>query len=388
MLVGFFLAALMGCSETHNYYFTGCGEGGVLHSGDYGVACSYVVVVTGFECPSEVPYHSEFDGGHVCSSEPIDPAELPREICNAFKGKCEPVSPVDSGMPPDASVGCNVTADCAEGQYCKGDCSALGTCTAIPKDATCTEAEVEYCLCDGTPAYHPNGCVWERYTPGDNSCRNTGTECMETADCMEGFYCDGDCSAPGTCTPIPDVDCGEAETPYCTCDGDAAINSNTCVWERHNPGDNSCRNTSGECQQTEDCAQGYYCNGNDCSTPGTCTKIPDDAVCTDDLARICLCDGSVVETSSTCVWDRHQPGDNRCMNTSGECQQTEDCAEGYYCKGDCSGPGMCAIIPEEACPPSAPFYCACDGEVRQSTSACIYDRHDPEKVDTEECGGV
>lgn len=215
---------------------------------EQGVSCSYVVVVTGFECPASVPHRTEFEGGFVCSSEPIDPGNLPIAICNEFGGKCNLVKDIDGGPSFDGGatldgggVACSTTSDCNEGEYCAGDCSGPGVCTEIPSEATCTEAEVMYCLCDGTPATHHNGCVWERHTR-DRSCWENNS-CDQTEDCPEGQYCLGQCGGAGFCVGLPDPSqqaCGEALTDYCACDGERRTSPTTCVWDRYTPGDNSC----------------------------------------------------------------------------------------------------------------------------------------------------
>ena len=241
-LFGTLICLLLGCAESHRYA-TGCGEGGTLHSGDYGAACSYVVVVTGFECPAAFPNYYEFDGGFVCASEPIDPEELPKEICNTFKGECKPVTTPDGGPPIDGGQDCQETADCPTGQYCRGDCSAPGTCTDIPSEEECEPkcedpiaacaAEYDYCDCNGTVRTQVfdaplGGCILERHDPADRSCINA--KCQQAADCPAGQYCDGDCSAPGTCRNA-DRNCDDALTDYCTCDGKLQTSPDSCISE-------------------------------------------------------------------------------------------------------------------------------------------------------------
>lgn len=379
--VGVLSFLLFACDESHTNAVN-CGSG-TQHSGTYGVACSYVVVVTGFECPPEVPYHEEFEGGHVCFSKPFDAGELPQEICTAFDGKCEAVAPPDSGVLVDGSAGCIVSDDCPDGQYCKGDCSAPGQCTPYPPAGCTEENKPNHCTCDGKPVLPVlDSCMAYRFDlAGENAACAAAhaTACLENTDCAEGEYCKGDCSGPGQCTPLPgeDIACAELAVPICQCDGTVIEGAPGCNFERHETAESSatCKTAiDNSCTSNEQCADGEYCKG-DCSARGQCTPIPEEA-CPPNTVDYCGCDGQALQSNSGCVYDRYTPGDTSCYASA--CLTAEDCNENQYCDGDCTGPGVCrdnGDPADRACNDAPTGYCDCNGVGKYHVDSCITEPH-------------
>lgn len=60
----------------------------VIDGGTYCTLPFSGVIIAGFDCPPEYPYRSELSGGVVCSDVPLDPRNVPEDVCDALGGDC------------------------------------------------------------------------------------------------------------------------------------------------------------------------------------------------------------------------------------------------------------------------------------------------------------
>lgn len=284
---------------------------------------------------------------------------------------------------------CVSNADCTgDDEYCNRPegCDEPGICEEIPDDVGCGEAETPFCDCDGQTQVAPTTCIWQPYDHL-GECEDEPAQCTSNADCDEDAdeYCDRPigCDEPGTCEPIPDdVGCGEAETPYCDCEGNLQVSPDTCIWE---PQDHmeACEDEPTECYVNSDCdeASDEYCQRKPgCEEPGECRPV-DEAYadgCDDAPTTYCDCDGETHTAPDSCI---AEPYDHlgSCDDDlePGECLRNEDCNEGAgeYCDrpDGCEERGSCEPIPDEICLDVITHYCDCDGQTKTSPNSCIYE---------------
>lgn len=250
-----------------------CGGGGdaadtgpdaVVDSGPRGVACGDV------RCGRTRPCCVDCDGEMACSTTSVCP---PR--------RCDP--PRDASV-PDASVGCALSSECDDTDYCAPGvgaiCAIPGECTARP--TSCTDDCPMVCGCDGMD--YCNACQAAAAGVGLRSgraCSLADLPCgggLGAIDCGDGFYC----SLPltslcgtavgtmGTCIPTP-TSCEPRFEPVCGCDGRGYMNACEAFRAGTSIGSigSSCSGGGGGDCRTDGCTGGELCML--CSGEFTCT---------------------------------------------------------------------------------------------------------------------
>ena len=229
-------------------------------------------------------------------------------------GDAEPdgdADPDGDGEPDPDPVTCESNSECESDEFCDRapGCGDPGTCEA--RDiAGCGEVEVDYCDCNGDQQTSPTECIQDPYDYVGICEVDRPEYCDTNADCTEaGEYCEREfgCGAPGTCEPIPqDQGCGDAETPYCDCNGVMQVSPDTCVWAPSQEL-SACESAPKEgCELNEHCEMGEYCEREPgCEEPGECTAIPTDVMCTSVVTPYCDCEGNQQQSPTGCIYDAY-----------------------------------------------------------------------------------
>ena len=102
----------------------------------------------------------------------------------------------------------------------------------------------------------------------------------------------------------------------------------------------------------------------------------------------CWCDTACEKYGDCCVDAEASCG----VGATNSCKSTADCKSGEYCHSEtgCSGEGTCKPKPTNVfCTAVVTPYCSCEGETKQSTSGCIFDRYEHAGACQEtQCGGL
>lgn len=155
-IAALFIVAIaeLGCSTESHPATVSCGTGGSYVSDPLGRYCVYVVIETGFLCPSELPIRIEFDSHLVCTDHMGTPEDLPRDVCDRLpSGRCGRgdggVAPTDGGSIADRLA--RMVELCHEW----GDivCAAQQACCTVDERSDASEADCRmryYLGCDVT----------------------------------------------------------------------------------------------------------------------------------------------------------------------------------------------------------------------------------------------
>ncbi len=219
--------------------------------------------------------------------------------------RCSPQNPEYCGTP-----GCQSDADCGSPVSCGHGLCSDGECLVAPDSSLCGPDEI----CDAQ-----RGCVFLPGADGGAVVMDAGSGCAATTEtsCDDGL--DDDCDGRIDCA---DDDCLGAscddgtqctESDACAADGTCTGTAITCADD--NPcTDDGCDPGSG-CtfsNNTADCDDGFYCDGPDRCTDGSCQGVgppPCTQFCNDttDSCDQCLADsdcGSVMHGSwSACSYE-------------------------------------------------------------------------------------
>ncbi|MCC7536824.1 MAG: hypothetical protein IT379_11450, partial [Deltaproteobacteria bacterium] len=98
-------ACLLACGDDDDAPADPCGDGQLVEVGGARF-CAFregLVIEGGFRCPADFPYRIDVEGAAVCAEEPIDPSELPEEVCVRIERSCE--GPPDAMPPRDTGTG-------------------------------------------------------------------------------------------------------------------------------------------------------------------------------------------------------------------------------------------------------------------------------------------
>ena len=228
---------------------------------------------------------------------------------------------VNTGVPPTGGEPCEAD-ECGPDEYCYfadgqcGDTGVDGICQPLPTD--CTDDVANICGCDGVVRSGSSTCVSE-YAGVDSAPMSfcSSSDCPDPDDPEVIYYGD----SPENCAAI-DFICDENQTMFNDECGCGCIGA-----EPPPPGD--------ECF-IDNCPEGEYCHYDDgvcgeTGAPGVCT--PEPTICTDDIAQVCGCDGTVRTGSSSCV-SQHSGVDTAPFEFCGDddCPDPDD--EGVEYVGD------------------------------------------------------
>ncbi len=289
------------------------------------------------------------------------------EACDA--GRCESSGDpcIGTGLRCDEDledcVECFHDGECADdGVYCNGSevcmdgfCASDGDpCTHL--DQLCDEPNRRCCACFTSGDCNDNGvfCDGEEVCDDGCLCVSTGdpclaaglvcdegreacVECLSDADCEDHLFCTGvdscvdqACQSSGDPCIDDGLVCDEGNDACVVCMTDAECDdANPCT-------DDSCEPSTG-CVFTPDdsnvCADGLYCNGEEECEAGACRDVEDPCVaqCDEENDRCvdCLVDEHCEDNGAYC------DGDEVCVD--GECESTGDpCEAGECCVEDCA----------------------------------------------------
>jgi hypothetical protein len=108
------------------------------------------------------------------------------------------------------------------------------------------------------------------------------------------------------------------------------------------------------------------------SLAGKC-NVDGKKLCGGKSKKKCYCDAACSQFGDCC-----SDYEATCGDTGTSCESTADCPQGEFCSSPngCDSPGTCKPLPTDVfCTAVVLPYCGCDGQTKQSTSGCIYDRY-------------
>lgn len=231
-----------------------------------------------------------------------------------------------------------------------GKADLPGKCVMPNGTSHCGGQAPSKCWCDDLCSKYGDCC-----SDAKDKCQvdEPGT-CMKDSDCGDDSYCKAEgCDAEGVCQKIPtNVFCGQAITPYCTCDGKTVYNNNTCVFARYDH--------LGECQDVNEFCGGIA--GIQCPSGKQCVDNPDDNC--DPALGGADCGGMCVPVNEFCggIGNIKCPGDKICVsNPDGNCdpalggadcggQCVEEC--GGFAGTQCDDGFTCIDNPDDNCDPN------------------------------------
>ncbi len=283
-------------------------------------------------------------GSGVCAGTPKDCSAAGDQcndgVCNATTGACEP-APVSDGTSCDDTLFCTGNADTCQAGVCTGSGSP---CDGPDADANCQESCNE--ATDTCDANDPEGasCDDGLFCTTVSQCQS-GT-CVGAGDpCAGGDQCNNDCNE------TTDT-CAETGTP-CTdnlfCNGTDTCNAGSCTTHSGDPcpgpdGDGNCAESCNEAADNclladtngSACDDGFFCNGNDTCSAGSCTTHAGDP-----------CAGFLADGDANCSEACNESADN-C--TAAEVDNAA-CSDGLFCNGsDRCLAGACTVHNGDPCP--------------------------------------
>lgn len=309
--------------------------------------------------------------------------------CGSEQGHVSNTDDNESNFNVNDDDSCESNTDCDEHEYCfrEAGCGLEGICQALE----CDDAETPFCDCQGETQISNDSCIQEPYDHlGECEEVVDPVSCESNEDCQEAEYCHRapGCGLEGVCEPHPtDAECGEAETPYCDCEGIDQISPTTCVWAPYDHlGECEVEDVPESCETNADCdeASGKYCEREfGCGAPGVCEQIPLGETCLSVETAYCDCDGEIQISSTSCVYSPTQEMEFCEGPEPVSCERNSDCDElaGEYCERDpgCEGEGTCQMIPNNVgCGDMITPYCDCDGVQQESMDTCIWEPYDHE----------
>jgi hypothetical protein len=136
MLLVAICQSLFACGRSHDV----CGGADASVMDAHGVYCAYaqpLVIEGGFQCPAMASHRSELGGYVLCTSQPIDVANPPAEVCTMIKGACSDLgmAPGSGGqLPRDLEPDAATSKPKPAGPKCGDTPSQLVDFSAIPND--------------------------------------------------------------------------------------------------------------------------------------------------------------------------------------------------------------------------------------------------------------
>lgn len=193
----------------------------------------------------------------------------PPSQCHVSSGQCNPDNGQCEYQFAEATVACNDGSACTTGDHCNGSgiCVA-GSSTVCPAAGQCQS---------GAGVCNPGSGVCEYTNASNTTACNDGNACTTIDLCDGSGACVG--NAPITCGPA-----GQCQVGNGTCNP----TSGTCEYQAAAPGDS--------------CNDGIACTTSDqCGAGGACAGTPDNGLCTDPLAPICVAGSGCQGTFATQV---------------------------------------------------------------------------------------
>jgi hypothetical protein len=361
---------------------TACTEGELCCAGACTTIDEFDCGVCDYTCPAEYP---------IC--EPRDSNPTGYHCCTEAGTSCNPQQPDPCcGESACLAVAPETYACCLpDGEGCEAACGPEQLCPPC-----CTG----YCGSDGTCAPNPDLCEDGRPLCGD-ACCTPGTTCCDgtcldtTTDPMYCGACDNACPEEmgcyqGACCHFESQACEEADSLFGCCEG------LTCQ-------DGLCAPTTAECEDGNDCPEGWGCCEDVCydlfTDPNHCGEC--NVVCepgTTCVDRVCQPTEECVETDQPCpddclVGERcdqccggYCGGNEVCYpcGPGNTCETTEECCDGLTCcAGTCvdlaNDPAHCSEC-ENACDePADAFECqrtvcrvgVCGYDVAPDGTTCV-----------------
>jgi len=327
-------------------------------------------------CANYVCSPTNSPSGTSCGSSNSSGCDAP-DTCDG-SGSC--IDRVDSA----GSVCRSASGECDETETCNGSSKSCPSDAKKPYGASCGNSNSSDC--DAPDTCNGSGTCIGRVDPAGTVCRNASGECDETETCNgsssscpsdgkkpEGTSCGSSsssgCNAPDTCngsgTCIDRVDpagtvCRSAsgecdETESCTgssssCPSDGKKPSGTaCTDDGNECTDDECNGSSTICQHpnnSDPCDDGFYCNGTDTCSNGSCsqhTGDPCDPLDCDDDIDACVdctndgqCDDNNPCTNDACVdtYCQHDPICECCVNNA-DCDDSDPCTNDTCVSNTC-----------------------------------------------------
>lgn len=260
---------------------------------------------------------------------------------------------------------CGTNSDCADTEYCaKSSCEGKGVCEDRPLG--CPDVWDPVCGCDGQT--WSNACDAAQAgvsVAHEGACK---ADCESDADCVNAAgvasgYCKKDgCDGVGVCSDKPDA-CIDLWDPVCGCDGKTYSNACYAAAAGANVSyDGACENGGEDCENNDQCTDGFYCQKTSCAGAGQCEAMPQ--ACPDVWSPVCGCDGQTYGNACEAA----SAGVN--VSYKGECEPdvivctvgATKCPANMFCKADgCEGQGTCTTMPTACYEIYAPV-CGCDGK--------------------------
>jgi len=277
---------------------------GIAVQAERGMVCVFrrdqpLVIEGGFSCPADFGFRIDGPGAIACSS--FDADALPREVCTAVPGACEPAgeAPARPATPEDGGASREPSgpelAECVKPCASPADCVVRGDRTRDEDNYACRDGGCIYLGC-----YDDSECsMFGELCRTDPYGRRCVRPCETTSECVDGERSETGASR----ADLGLIECVDGGCAYVGCKSDANCPFTTqCIVER-----NGVRDCARPCESPDDCArlaqlelgldgphpndpwthaEGFVClsgicwgNVPSCTRDDECSGLASDAVC-------------------------------------------------------------------------------------------------------------